>query len=79
MLVFQLQGISTDEMRGVSIAENILPVVAVNVKDKPNGRTFTLLHEFTHLLLRQSGICDLDESSLRACGRRSDRDFSAIK
>ena len=65
VLVFQLEGIGADEMRGVSIAETALPVIAVNVKDKPNGRAFTLLHEFTHLLLRRSGTCDLDENSLR--------------
>jgi Zn-dependent peptidase ImmA (M78 family) len=61
VLVFQVVGVTTDEMRGFSIAEDVLPVIAVNRKDKPNGRTFLLLHEFTHLMLRESGLCDLDE------------------
>ncbi|MCI0622029.1 MAG: ImmA/IrrE family metallo-endopeptidase, partial [Acidobacteria bacterium] len=52
-------------MRGFSIAEETLPVIAVNVKDKPNGRTFSLLHEFAHLMLHESGLCDLDEEALR--------------
>jgi Zn-dependent peptidase ImmA (M78 family) len=61
-LVFQALGIATGEMRGFSIAERILPVIAVNAKDQPNGRTFTLLHEFAHLMLHESGLCDLDET-----------------
>jgi Zn-dependent peptidase ImmA (M78 family) len=65
VLVFQVVGVTTDEMRGFSIAEDVLPVIAVNRKDKPNGRTFSLLHEFTHLLLHESGLCDFDEDSLR--------------
>jgi Zn-dependent peptidase ImmA (M78 family) len=65
ILVFQVVGVTTAEMRGFSIAEDLLPVIAVNVKDKPNGRTFSLLHEFTHLMLNRSGLCDFDEDSLR--------------
>lgn len=61
VLVFQASGISVSEMRGFSIAEPIAPVIVVNTSDSPNGRAFTLIHEFAHLLLRQSGICDLDE------------------
>lgn len=64
-LVFQAVGIATTEMRGFSIAEETLPVIAVNVKDKPNGRTFSLLHEFAHLMLHESGLCDFDEEALR--------------
>jgi Zn-dependent peptidase ImmA (M78 family) len=65
VLVFQAVGIPTKEMRGFSIAEDVLPVIAVNQKDKPNGRTFSLLHEFTHLLLHKSGLCDFEENVLR--------------
>lgn len=65
-LVFQAVGITTAQMRGFSIAERILPVITVNAKDQPNGRTFTLLHEFVHLMLHESGLCDLDEEGLRS-------------
>lgn len=65
VLVFQVVGIQTNEMRGFSIAEDVLPVIAVNQKDKPNGRTFSLLHEFTHLMLHRSGLCDFEENVLR--------------
>jgi transcriptional regulator with XRE-family HTH domain len=65
VLVFQAVGVRTDEMRGFSIAEEVLPVIAVNKKDRPNGRTFSLLHEFTHLLLHESGLCDFEDEALR--------------
>ncbi len=65
VLVFQAVGIGVGEMRGFSIAEDTLPVIAVNKKDRVHGRTFSLLHEFIHLLLHESGLCDFDEDALR--------------
>lgn len=38
-------------------------MIVVNRKDALSGRTFCLLHEFTHLTLRRSGICDFDKSA----------------
>ena len=43
----------------------MFPVIGINKKLAPNGRTFTMLHEFTHLLLGRSGICDIDDYSQR--------------
>jgi Zn-dependent peptidase ImmA (M78 family)/DNA-binding XRE family transcriptional regulator len=60
VLVFQSRKTELSAMRGYSIAEFPLPIIVVNRKDAPAGRTFTLLHELTHLLLRSSGVCDLD-------------------
>lgn len=65
-LVFQISGINLGEVRGFSVAESLLPVIVVNAKDAPNGRTFTLLHELAHVGLRASGLCDLDEEQPRA-------------
>ena len=59
ILVFQARGVEVDEMRGFSVAEEPMPVIVLNTKDAPNGRVFTLVHEFCHLLLRKGGICDL--------------------
>ena len=59
VLVFQAPGVEVDEMRGFSSAKNPMPVIVLNNRDAPNGRVFTLLHEFCHLLLRNGGICDL--------------------
>lgn len=59
VLVFEASRISLDEMRGVSLWGDPLPVILLNGGDSLTGRAFTLIHEFTHLLLRQGGICDL--------------------
>jgi Zn-dependent peptidase ImmA (M78 family) len=65
VLVFQATGIATAETLGFSIPDRPLPVIAVNRRLRPNGRTFTLLHEFVHILLDQSSICDIEERVLR--------------
>ena len=61
VLVFQVPRIPLKEMRGFVIAEDRLPVIAVNAKDHYNARSFSLLHELTHLVLRVSGISDFSE------------------
>lgn len=63
-LVFQtgiLRNLIVDpkEARGFSIAEQPYPVIVINSKDHPTARCFTLIHEFTHILLADGGICDL--------------------
>jgi len=65
VLVFQVSGVDVSEMRGFSIADDPLPAIVLNVRDAPNGRVFTLLHEFTHLLLRRGGLCDLADQGAR--------------
>ena len=65
ILVFQVTGVRPAEMLGFSLSERPLPVIGVNRKLHLNSRTFTLLHEFTHILLERSGICDIDESGQR--------------
>ncbi|ADG06913.1 XRE family transcriptional regulator [Kyrpidia tusciae] len=59
VLVFQSTDIPLAQMRGFSISKRPLPVITLNGKDSPRGRIFTLLHEFVHLTLDDSGICDL--------------------
>jgi Zn-dependent peptidase ImmA (M78 family)/DNA-binding XRE family transcriptional regulator len=66
VLVFQAEGVEPAEMRGFSLGEQPLPVVVTNIKESPRGRTFTILHEFIHLMLHEEGLCDLSEhASLR--------------
>lgn len=64
-LVMQMIDVPSTEARGFSLAEEPLPVACLNIKDAPNGRTFTLLHEFAHIVLRQGGLCDLDDTLSR--------------
>lgn len=66
VLVFQFTNVDVKEARGLSIADDYLPVAAVNKKDAFNGRIFSLLHEFTHLLLRKSSLCDMDDEAERS-------------
>ena len=51
--------IEVQKMRGLSIVEEKLPIILINSSDRPNGRIFTLMHEFVHLLLHNSGVCNL--------------------
>jgi len=66
VLVFQAEDVEVSEMRGFSISERVFPVVVVNIKDAFVGRIFSMLHELTHLSLREGGLCDLLEESSQA-------------
>jgi len=70
VLVFQASDVEVGEVRGFSISQTPLPVVVVNLKDVPLARVFTMLHEATHLMLREGGLCDLDEEQASPAHRR---------
>jgi Zn-dependent peptidase ImmA (M78 family) len=59
ILVFVVPRLKIREMRGTALAEQTMPVILINGKDRGNGRVFTLLHEFCHLALRQSGVSNM--------------------
>ena len=61
ILTFQASDVETNEARGFSISERPLPVAVANVKDAPRGRIFTFLHEVVHVMLNQSGLCDIGD------------------
>ena len=65
VLVFQMRSVDREEANGFALAEKVLPIIAVNRSDVPNRRTFSLLHEFVHVLLRLSGTSDLDVDAKR--------------
>jgi len=48
-----------EEARGFSIAKHPYPVIVVTGKDHATARCFTLIHELTHILVDDGGICDL--------------------
>lgn len=64
VLVLQFTGVPVRAARGFSITGDRLPVIAVNSRDKPVARCFTLMHELAHLALRQVGICDFTSTAL---------------
>ncbi|MFW9803129.1 MAG: XRE family transcriptional regulator [Candidatus Thorarchaeota archaeon] len=61
-LVFVVSGVQVEEMRGMSFAEKPFPFIAVNSKDSYRARTFSLLHEFCHILLEDSSVCDIHDA-----------------
>lgn len=61
IFVFQFSGIEVQIIRGFSITESPLPVIALNAKDSPRARIFTLFHEICHLAIDTGGLCDLHE------------------
>ena len=66
VLVFQAEDVEVSEIRGFSLSERLFPAVVVNIKDAVVGRIFSMLHEATHLMLREGGLCDLLEEASRA-------------
>lgn len=61
VLVLATRGgkVAVDEMRGMCLYFEILPVIVLNGSDYPRPRLFSLLHEFVHLVLRTEGLCDV--------------------
>ena len=57
-LIFQAAKVQPEEMRGLSVAYDTFPIIALNRKDEPSARLFTLLHELVHIMTRTSGICN---------------------
>jgi Zn-dependent peptidase ImmA (M78 family) len=61
VICLQISGVSVREARGFSIFAERLPVIAVNARDVPTARIFSMVHELAHLMLGESGKCDLHE------------------
>jgi Zn-dependent peptidase ImmA (M78 family) len=59
VLVFQMTRFPSNEASGFAIAAETLPVIAVNRNDALTRRTFSLLHELAHLMIRVSGVSEL--------------------
>ena len=47
------------ETRGFSLTDGPFPVIAVSTKDQPEARSFSLLHEFVHVVSHTGGMCDM--------------------
>lgn len=62
IMVLEVSRVSSDDMRGMCIPNALLPIIVVNGGESSAARCFTLLHELTHVLLRQSAVCDFNVS-----------------
>ncbi|MGL3212749.1 ImmA/IrrE family metallo-endopeptidase [Bradyrhizobium sp. BR 1433] len=65
VLVFQSTTFASEEASGFAISSGTLPVIAVNRKDPLTRRTFSLLHEFAHLMVRISSVSELETDVTR--------------
>lgn len=66
VLIFQASRIESDEASGFASWADVLPFMVINRKDAYARRTFSMFHELAHLMLRQSGVSDLDLEGPRA-------------
>lgn len=57
------RSLNPQEFRGFAIAHPHAPVIFINTADVTQAWTFTLLHEFVHLLLGESGVSDLSHNN----------------
>ncbi|MDN3278706.1 XRE family transcriptional regulator [Frankia sp. RB7] len=64
-LVFQSAAIDSEEASGFALYNETSPVISVNRKDALTRRTFSLLHEFAHLMIHVSGVSDLETDAKR--------------
>ena len=48
--------ISVEAFRGFAIADEIAPFIVINDQDSKSAWSFTLIHEFAHVLLGQTGV-----------------------
>lgn len=68
------------DVRGFAIPADTFPVVAVNGRDRTNGRTFTLLHEVAHLLIGEGVVENVvaPEPTMPVAVRRVERWCNAV-
>jgi Zn-dependent peptidase ImmA (M78 family)/transcriptional regulator with XRE-family HTH domain len=65
VFVFQTTALASEEASGFALYADISPVISVNRKDALTRRTFSLLHEFAHLMIHVSGVSDLETDERR--------------
>lgn len=65
VLVFQATRFESDEASGFAFWSDVFPTIVVNGRDVYPRRTFSLMHELAHLMLRQSGVSEMDVDAPR--------------
>ncbi len=48
--------LAVDEFRAFTIVDEIAPLIFINNRDSQNGKVFSLLHEFIHILLGENSL-----------------------
>lgn len=57
ILILKNSDLGKCKARGLCIYNDVLPTIIL-ANEAPNGSTFTLCHEFAHIILRQSAVSD---------------------
>jgi len=63
IMVLQLK-MPVDDARGFSLTDAEPFVIVVNESDAPNAKLFTLFHEYGHVLLNESAVCNMDSNEV---------------
>lgn len=64
IFVHCFSGVDLDAARGMAIYDDAdMPIIGLNDKDASQAKSFSLIHELTHLLMRQSAICNMAQTS----------------
>jgi Zn-dependent peptidase ImmA (M78 family) len=52
-----------EDARGFALIDSDPKVIVISKNDAIRGKIFTLIHEYAHILLRESAICNLDSDN----------------
>lgn len=55
-----------DGVRAFSIFRDFKAVIVLNSEETDNGKLFSLMHEIAHILIRNTGVCDLHRDSVES-------------
>lgn len=58
--VAQINGVELSEMKGFSLAYEVIPIIGINGKDYERAKVFSLFHELAHIIRRTSSLCMID-------------------
>ena len=58
VFIYCFTGVNITQLRGVAIYDEKMPIIGINNNDRPPAKTFTIIHELTHLIKRQSSLCN---------------------
>lgn len=58
--VAQINGVELSDMKGFSLAYEVIPIIGINGKDFERAKVFSLFHELAHIIRRTSSLCMID-------------------
>jgi Zn-dependent peptidase ImmA (M78 family)/DNA-binding XRE family transcriptional regulator len=74
VLIFQFPKVALEETRGLALLRMPLPVIAINGKEMPEAKAYTIFHELAHLML---AAANEEEPAIRE--RRSSLEWEKVE